>query len=176
MDAALKDPKNPASSRRIGFANSMRAILRCPEIAQAWRDYGSTVRQGAAIDRNLLQVSFAVSMANGCRYCTLHQLLGLHRLGVSVTKLMEMQKDDDALTPQEKTAVFLPRKLTKEPGSVTNDDYGALRKEFGDKGASDVALQTSAFAFMNRFTGGFRLPSEDEAIRVYKEVYGTIWK
>ena len=29
-----------------------------------------------------LQVSFAVSMANGCRYCTLHQVLGLRRLGV----------------------------------------------------------------------------------------------
>lgn len=177
MDAALKDPKNPASSWRIGFANSMRAMLRCPEIAQAWRDFGSAVRQTAAIDRNLqLQISFAVSMANGCRYCTLHQVLGLHRLGVSVTKLMEMKKDDDALTPQEKTAVFFARKLTKEPGSVTDDDYAALRKEFGDKGASDVVLQTSAFAFMNRFTDGLRLPSEDEAIRVYKEVYGTEWK
>jgi hypothetical protein len=36
-----------------------------------------------------------------------------------------------------------------------------------------VLLQTSAFSFMNRFTDGLRLPSEDEAIRVYKEVYGT---
>jgi AhpD family alkylhydroperoxidase len=177
MDAALKDPKSPASSWRIGFANSMRAMLRCPEIAQAWRDYGSVVRQTAAIDRNLqLQVSFAVSMANGCRYCTLHQVLGLHRLGVSVTKLMEMKKNDDALTAQELTAVFFARKLTKEPGSATDEDYAALRTEFGEKGALDVVLQTSAFAFMNRFTDGLRLPSEDEAIRVYQEVYGTAWK
>ncbi len=34
-----------------------------------------------------LQVSFAVSMANECRYCTLHQVLGLRRLGVDPAKL-----------------------------------------------------------------------------------------
>jgi len=32
-------------------------------------------------------------------------------------------------------------------------------------------LQASAFAFMNRFADGLRLPSEDD-----KEVYGTEWK
>jgi AhpD family alkylhydroperoxidase len=174
MDAALKDPKNPASSWRIGFANSMRAMLRCPEMAKAWMNYGTTVRQSAAIDREIqLQVSFAVSMANGCRYCTLHQVLGLRRIGVSMTKLMEMKKDDDALTPREKVAVLFARKLTKDPVSVADTDYQSLRAEFGDRGALDVLLQTSAFSFMNRFTDGLRLPSEDEAIRVYKEVYGA---
>ena len=29
---------------------------------------------------------------------------------------------------------------------------------------------------VNRFTDGLRLPSEDEAIRVYKETYGSHWK
>jgi AhpD family alkylhydroperoxidase len=163
----------PASSWRIGFANSMRAMLRCPEVAKAWMNYGTTVRQSAAIDREIqLQVSFAVSMANGCRYCTLHQVLGLRRLGVSMTKLMEMKKDDDALTPREKVAVLFARKLTKDPVSLADTDYQGLRAEFGDRGALDVLLQTSAFSFMNRFTDGLRLPSEDEAIRVYREVYG----
>jgi AhpD family alkylhydroperoxidase len=177
MQEALNNPKNPASSWRIGFANSMRAMLRSPEIAAAWRDYGSAVRQSAAIDREIqLQVSFAVSMANGCRYCTLHQVLGLHRLGVSMSKLMAMKKDDAALTPRERTAVLFARKLTRDPVSVTDADYGMLRTEFGDHGASDIVLQTCAFAFMNRFTDGLRLPSEDEAVRVYREVYSSDWK
>jgi hypothetical protein len=34
-------------------------------------------------------------------------------------------------------------------------------------------LQSCAVAFMNRFTDGLRLPSEDEAIRVYQESTGT---
>jgi AhpD family alkylhydroperoxidase len=177
MRDALNNPNNPASSWRIGFANSMRAMLRSPEIATAWRDYGSSVRQSAAIDREIqLQVSFAVSTANGCRYCTLHQVLGLTRLGVSMPKLMAMKKDDEALTPRERTAVLFARKLTREPVSVTDADYSILHTEFGDRGASDVVLQTCAFAFMNRFTDGLRLPSEDEAVRVYREVYGADWK
>ena len=177
MQDAMNNPKNPASSWRIGFANSMRAMLRSPEIAAAWRDYGTAVRQSAAIDREIqLQVSFAVSMANGCRYCTLHQVLGLQRLGVSMSKLMAMKKDDEALTPRERTAVLFARKLTRDPVSVNDGDYASLRTEFGDRGASDVVLQTCAFAFMNRFTDGLRLPSEDEAVRVYREVYKTDWK
>lgn len=174
MQAALNNPKNPASSWRIGFANSMRAMLRSPEIAAAWRDYGSAVRQSASIDREIqLQVSFAVSMANGCRYCTLHQVLGLRRLGVSMSKLMAMKKDDEALTPRERTAVLFARELTRDPVSVTDADYATLTKEFGERGAADVLLQTCAFAFMNRFTDGLRLPSEDEAVRTYREVYGS---
>jgi AhpD family alkylhydroperoxidase len=177
MQDAMNNPKNPASSWRIGFANSMRAMLRSPEIATAWRDYGTAVRQSAAIDRQIqLQVSFAVSMANGCRYCTLHQILGLRREGVSMSKLMEMKKDDDALTPRERTAVLFARKLTQDPTSVNDIDYATLKTEFGERGASDVVLQTCAFAFMNRFTDGLRLPSEDEAVRVYHEVYKTDWK
>jgi alkylhydroperoxidase family enzyme len=47
------------------------------------------------------------------------------------------------------------------------------KAEFGERGAVEVALQTCAFAFMNRFTDGLRLPSEDEAIRAYQEIYGA---
>jgi len=32
-----------------------------------------------------------------------------------MSKLMEMKKDDDALTPREKVAVLFARKLTKDP-------------------------------------------------------------
>ena len=115
-------------------------------------------------------------MANGCRYCTLHQVLGLHRLGVDPTKLMSMRKSDEMLTPRELTAVLFARKLTRAPASVTDADYDKLRQEFGEDGALDVVLQTCTFAYMNRFTDGLRLPSEDEAIRVYREVYGSDWK
>ena len=45
----------------------------------------------------------------------------------------------------------------------------------GPGGALEVLLQTCTFAFMNRFTDGLQLPSEDEAIKVYLETYGTSW-
>lgn len=167
---------NPAGLG-IGFANSQRAFLLSPAFGAAWRGYGTAVREYASVDRELkLHVSFAVSMANGCRYCTLHQVQGLRRQNVSPTKLMQMKKDDSALTPRELTAVKFARKLTAEPGAMTDADFQPLVSEFKPQGALEVLLQTCSFAFMNRFTDGLRLPSEDEAIKTYKEVYGSDYK
>jgi len=130
-------------------------------------------RQSWSIDRNIqLQVSFAVSNANGCRYCTLHQVLGLRRLGVEPAKLLAMKKEDSTLTPRELTAVEFARKLTKEPSSITDADFTKVKNEFGEQGAVEIILQTGAFAFMNRFTDNLGLPSEDEAVKTYQEVYG----
>ena len=70
-------------------------------------------------------------------------------------------------------AVRFARELTERPGAVKDDEYATLAAEFGAGGALEVLMQTCNFAFMNRFTDGLALPSEDEAIKIYKEVYGT---
>jgi AhpD family alkylhydroperoxidase len=176
MDSAAKD-QTSAGGLGLGIANSQRAMTRCPAIGAAWRNYGSAVREYSTVSRELkLHVSFAVSMANGCRYCTLHQVLGLRRLGVDPAKLVAMKKNDEALTQSERTAVVFARKLTSQPASISDKDYEELKAKFSDQGALEILLQTCAFNFMNRFTDGLRLPSEDEAIRVYKEVYGGNWQ
>lgn len=175
--AAAIQPQRPASGLGLGIANSQRAFLLVPALGQAWRDYGAAARENFIVNREIqLQVSFAVSMANGCRYCTLHQVLGLRRLGVDPAKLVSMKKDDSSLTPRELTAVSFARKVTREPAAVTDEDFNKLKREFGEQGAFEVLLQTCGFSFMNRFTDGLRLPSEDEAVRVYKETYGSNWQ
>jgi AhpD family alkylhydroperoxidase len=171
--ANAKQTQNPAQSLGVGIANSQRAMMRVPDFQAAWREFGFQNRQNWSIDRNIqLQISFAVSAANGCRYCTLHQVQGLRRLGVDPKKLLAMKKDDSVLTPRELVAVEFARKLTKQPNSVTDEDFEKLKKEFGEQGATEVVLQTGAFAFMNRFTDNLRLPSEDEAVKTYQETYG----
>ncbi len=174
---AAKDAAAQKAGLGLGMANSQRAMLRAPALALAWRGYGAAIREHAnTVNRETkLHVSFAVSMLNGCRYCTIHQVLGLRRLGVDPAKLMAMKKDDASLTARELTAVQFARKLTREPASVTDADYNKLRAEFGEQGALEVLLQTCTFNFMNRFTDGLRLPSEDEAVRVYTETYGANW-
>lgn len=171
--ASSKENAAQAGGLGLGIANSQRAMMLVPDLQSAWRAYGTTARANSKIGREIqLHVSFAVSMANGCRYCILHQVLGLKRQGVDPAKLQAMKKDDSKLTPRELAAVSFARKLTAKPSSITDSDYDALRKEFGNYGALEVVLQTGAFAFMNRFTDNLRLPSEDEAIHVYKEIYG----
>ncbi|HKQ76667.1 MAG TPA: carboxymuconolactone decarboxylase family protein [Blastocatellia bacterium] len=170
---ALNAAKTPTNNWNIGIAYSQRAFLLVPGITRAWRAYTTTTRKYESVNREIkLHVSFAISMANGCRYCTLHQVLGLRRLGVDPEKLMAMAKEDSALTPRERIAVIFARKITREPANMTKDDYAALVSEFKEQGALEVLLQCANFAYMNRFTDGLRLPSEDEAIKVYQETYG----
>ena len=91
---------------------------------------------------------------------------------MEVGKLLAMEKDDSALTPEERAAVVYARKLTKTPGSITAADWAALQRTFPGSAAYEVLHQTCRFAFMNRFTDNLRLPSEEEAIEVYREVFG----
>ncbi|MBL8207778.1 MAG: carboxymuconolactone decarboxylase family protein [Blastocatellia bacterium] len=172
LSAAQEQAKNP-NGLGIGIANSQRAFLLVPDITKAWRGYTNLTREYNSVTREIkLHVSFAISMANGCRYCTLHQVQGLRRLNVDPAKLMAMAKNDSALTPRELTAVVFARKITREPAKITKSDYEALVKEFTPQGALEVLLQCGNFAYMNRFTDGLRLPSEDEAIETYQETYG----
>jgi alkylhydroperoxidase family enzyme len=101
-----------------------------------------------------------------------HQVLGLRRIGVDPAKLVALQKDDAALTPRERTAVLFARQVTGDPSKVSDADWAALTSEFGPRGAVEVLLQTCTFAFMNRFTDNLKLPSEDEAVKVYQDTYG----
>ncbi len=173
----LNGAKTPTNNWNIGIANSQRAFLLVPGISRLWRAYTTTTRKYESVSREIkLHVSFAISMANGCRYCTLHQVLGLRRLGVDPSKLMAMAKDDSALTRRELTAVTFARKITREPAKLTKSDYAALVAEFKEQGALEVLLQCGNFAYMNRFTDGLRLPSEDEAIKTYQETYGKSYE
>lgn len=171
-------PNAPTTDKPAPVVNSVRAMSHVPAFGSAWFNYWRAVREVEATETSvgremLLQVSFAVSMANGCRYCTLHQVQNLRRLNVDPAKLVAMKKDDAMLTLRERAAVVFARKLTRDPASVTDADVARLEKELGSTGAKEVILQTSAFSFMNRFTDGLNLPSEDEAIKIYSEVYGT---
>ena len=172
--AQAKSPTESGGQFRAGDRQLAAGHVPRAKLGAAWREFGTTSRSYDSVSREIkLQVSFAVSMANGCRYCTLHQVTGLRRLGVKPGKLVAMKKDDSALTPREKVAVLFARKLTAEPSSIAMADYDSLRAEFGQRGAIEVLMQVCNFAFMNRFTDGLRLPSEDEAIKIYRETYGA---
>jgi AhpD family alkylhydroperoxidase len=172
-DRLAQDPATRNTGLGLAIANSQRAMMRVPDLQAAWRSYGTAVRADSRIGREIqLHVSLAVSMANGCRYCTVHQIVGLRRLGVDPAKLLSLRKDDQALTPRELAAVRFARQLTATPSAITDRDFNPLKAEFGEYGALEVVLQTGAFSFMNRFTDNLRLPSEDEAIHVYQRVFG----
>jgi len=176
-DASFKDAeKRGQSSMGIGLPHGERIMLWSPDVPQAWWDYGRVLGPSVTIPRILLRyTSLAVSTANGCRYCTLHVLLGLRRAGVDPSKLLEMRTDDSVLSSDERSVVNFARKLTHHPELVGGQDFREVEEAFGSKGAADIVLQTSYFAFMNRFNDAMRTPSEDLALQNYREIYGADW-
>lgn len=165
-------PGAPGNSLGVGIPNSVRAMIHVPDIYQAWSGKPQPPRPNSVPRSTLLQVSLAVSKLNGCRYCVLHQISGLRKQGVDVAKLVALEKSDAALNPDERAAVVFARKLTSAPASITEADRVALAAHFPGALAYDVLYQVCRFAFMNRFTDTLRLPSEDEAVNVYKETFG----
>jgi alkylhydroperoxidase family enzyme len=177
-DASFKDAEaRGQSSMGIGLPHGERIMLWCPDVPQAWWDYGKVLGPSVTLPRIFMRyASLAVSTANGCRYCTLHVLLGLKRAGVDPSKLFAMKTDDAVLSSDERAVVEFARKLTRNPGSISDQDYGEITGAFGEKGAADIVLQTAYFAFMNRFNDAMKTPSEDLAIQNYREIYGSDWQ
>jgi alkylhydroperoxidase family enzyme len=152
----LNAAKTPANKWNIGIAYSQRTLLLTTGISHAWRAYTTTTRKYESVSREIkLHVSFPISMANGCRYCTLHQVLGLRRLGVDPAKLVAMAKDESALAPRERKAVAFARKITSVPANLTKDDYAALVFEVKEQDALEVLLHGCNFAYMNRSPTGY---------------------
>ena len=120
-------------------------------------------------------MTFAVATSNGCRYCTLHTLLGLRRAGVDPAKLVALKMDDSRLSPEELLAVQFARKLTRSPGTITDEDWSCLTKTFTDQGALDILLGACGMNYLNRFNDAMHSPSEDVPIANYLEVYGESW-
>jgi alkylhydroperoxidase family enzyme len=80
------------------------------------------------------------------------------------------------LSSDERLVVEFARRLTRNPGSIGDEDYRKIVGAFGSKGAADIVLQTSYFAFMNRFNDAVKTPSEDLALQNYREIYGADWQ
>jgi AhpD family alkylhydroperoxidase len=162
-----------AAPRGPNAVNSVRAMALAPEIGAAWWALFRAIQRDPIVGEDVLyHVSFAVSMANGCRYCSMHSVRGLSDLGVDPATLMAMEKDDSLLAPRERTAVQFARAVTEAPTSITDEHWDALTHAFGADGALEILVRACEFAFMNRFTDNLGLPTEDVAVQTYLGIHG----
>jgi AhpD family alkylhydroperoxidase len=157
--------------------NSERTMLWSPNLPEAWWAFNSIAsKTPSPLPRTIRgYVTFAVATSNGCRYCTLHTLLGLRHAGVDPAKLLAMKKDDSQLSLEELTAVQFARKITRRPGTTTDADWSKLVMAFGEREAEDILLGACGMNYLNRFNDAMHSPSEDNAIQTYREVYGGDW-
>jgi alkylhydroperoxidase family enzyme len=181
VERMMANRRDPEAQRRSatsamrntgpGLGSSGAAMIRVPDISNAWRgaSFGSAYQSDVS-EVLMNYVSDAVSVKNECYYCQTHQLHKLSNLGVTVEQMAMARVSDTALPPNERLAVSVGRQVTSNPVAVEASDIEALVEAFGEAGARDLVVQACRFNFMNRLTGGLRLPPEVNPRHTFEEV------
>lgn len=154
----------------VEIVNSVRAMARASDIRDAWGRMGS-VMGDSHIGRVMQHyVSNEVSYRNDCYYCKTHQVRKLYDDGVGINHIASTINSDDALTARQRQAVEFARIVNDDPTAMTDEQFAALRATFTDRGALEILNVAARFNFMNRFTSGLDLPSEQYSIDIYDAV------
>ncbi|MFO0907466.1 MAG: carboxymuconolactone decarboxylase family protein [Isosphaeraceae bacterium] len=78
----------------------------------------------------------------------------LHDLGQTDDQIFALDQpaEDSALTPADRAALALARKVTTDPAQITDADVEAVRKHFSDHKTAEVIWHATEAAFFNRVT------------------------
>lgn len=109
-------------------------------------------------------VATVVSRENECSYCVAHHAdaFGRHANEPGLQALVATDYTKAKLPPRERAIADHAVKLTKEPGSITDDDINRLRKHgLDDRAILDLTLVVAYFAFVNRLASGLGLTPQD---------------
>jgi uncharacterized peroxidase-related enzyme len=117
---------------------------------------------GRSLDRKLYELIYIrVSMIDQCRYCLQHHLASSKRVGLTPEDWKALQAGDySRFAEKEKVAVGYAEKLTRDPHSVNDADFVALKKHFNDAEIVDLHLLTGLANLTNRFTDPLGLEVE----------------
>lgn len=105
--------------------------------------------------RNL--ISFVTSSLNHVTYCASQATIKLRETGFDNDEITLLADNPDSLdmSPADRELVRYATKLTKSPGSVTEEDIDALRSQgFGDLDIIDANSQCAHLNYTNRVTRG----------------------
>jgi uncharacterized peroxidase-related enzyme len=140
--------------------NAQKALAHRPDMLKNFLGFYASV--GRSLDRKLYELIYIrVSMINQCRYCLQHHLASSKRHGVAPEDWKALQADDSSrFSEKERAALVYAQKLTRDPHSVTDADFTALKKHFNDAEIVDLHLLTGVANLTNRFTDPLGLEVE----------------
>ncbi len=156
---ALRKVYDRISDERGKVSNIMRIQSLNPEAMEAHLELYKTVVYGdnglSRKEREL--VATAVSVVNGCEYCTNHHAVALgkywrddERLGRFVEDLRSVE-----LPPRKRALVDYAEALTEAPDEVGPDSVDRLREAgLDDEQILATALVVGYFNFVNRLAEG----------------------
>lgn len=140
--------------------NIQKALAYRPEMLKNFLGFYASV--GRSLDRKLYELVYIrVSLINQCRYCLQHHLASSKRVGLASEDWAALKQGNySRFTEKEQAALAYAAKLTRDPHSVGDADFPALKKHFSDEEIVDLHMLVGLANLTNRVTDPLGLEVE----------------
>lgn len=166
-------PKDFSAHRRpVRIVWTLVCLGHQPELAAAWETLMRTAsaESRGKMDRVFSQGLFwVVTKTIDCPYCMGHcemnwEVAGLNKGQIAERSRILASNDWSSFPPSEQHAFAFARKLTRDPGSIGDDDVQRLVSDFGLERAVNVLVYASRCNYMVRVSNGFQLSLERDNV------------
>ena len=182
----------------MGFVpNSMLTMARMPQLTIAFNmmvgvAFGGDLKPmiealaplipeqddaGENLTPELVQlISFATSLAAGCRYCQAHTSHNLERFGGDAQKIARIldYESDPAYSPAERAALTLAFAAGRVPNESEAAHFDGLREHFSERQIVQIVAIISMFGFLNRWNDTMATELETPAVAFAEGSLGHI--
>ena len=110
-------------------------------------------------------IAMTIAMQNDCRYCTRLHTSALETMGVPQEVIQSCASDPEltGVPPPQRAILTLALKTSRDPQSVTDDDFQILRDNgLNDAEIMEVMIMAAAENFLNTWARVSRIPIDGE--------------
>jgi uncharacterized peroxidase-related enzyme len=157
-----------AVQEKAGFVpNIFLALAHRPDEARAFFDYHDALmlRESGLTKGEKEMIVVATSAANDCLYCVIAHgaILRIYEKAPLLADQVATNFLKADLTPRQKAMLAFAMKVSRDAGSLVEDDHERLRAHgFSDEDAWDIGAIAAFFALSNRMANLIGLRPNDE--------------
>jgi uncharacterized peroxidase-related enzyme len=156
-----------AAEKQFGSTpNFVMSMAHRPELLLTFWNFYRELWTGGVVDVKTKELAALRTVhLTGCEYCLKQHTASGQRFGLSPEQVAALRRDDwsgaGLFDDREQAVVRLAEKLTREPGSVTDDDIQALRKWYGESHLAELNLLIGTMNLISRFCQCFAVDLEE---------------
>lgn len=156
-----------AAEKQFGSVpNFFKSLAHRPELLLTFANLYRELWTGGVVDVKTKELAaLRAALINGCHYSATQHSASAKRSGLSGQQVAALGRDDwqasGLFDEREQAVIRLAEKLTRAPGSVTDDDIQALRKWYGESHLVELNLVIGTMNLTNRFNQCFAVELED---------------
>jgi uncharacterized peroxidase-related enzyme len=153
-DVPELEPFLSATEKRMSFVpNSQLVMAYKPRLLQAFSQLGQAVHDPANKTPRQLRtlVAHMASKSARCQYCVAHTGESAHNANVEDQKIAAVGQYETSpfFNDAERVALRFAQRAAAVPNAVTDKDFAALRKHYGDEEIVELVSVIAYFGFLN---------------------------